>query len=132
MPTLDQAVRYTRPASLLSTETLPSLREKIADLDRSIFECFQRRMELAERVGRIKMSRGEPVFVPEVHEQVLARARSRAAACGVSEQVMVAMYSAMMQGSIERQHQVHREAIRASPTWTAIPNSEQGQVEEDA
>ena len=103
--------QFRPPTSPISTETLPSLREKIADVDRSIFECFQRRMELAERIGQIKISRGEPVFVPDVHEQVLDRARGRAAACGVSEQVMVAMYSAMMQGSLERQHRIHRQAI---------------------
>jgi chorismate mutase/prephenate dehydrogenase len=85
-------------------ETLRVLRDRIVEVDRAILDFLQQRMELAEKVGRIKIAAGEPLFVPDVYEQVLARARSHADACGVSEDVMEAIYVAVMQGSIERQY----------------------------
>lgn len=87
-------------------EELEELREAISDVDRSLLELIHRRMELAEEVGRVKYESGRPIMVPEVHDQVLTRARQHAEACGVSGDVMAAIFDAVMRGSVERQHRL--------------------------
>lgn len=88
---------------------LMELREQISEVDRSLLELLHRRMELAAEVGRHKTDQRKPIFVPEVHDRVLRRARRHADACGVSEQVMESIFDAVMRGSIERQHKVAAE-----------------------
>ena len=90
-------------------EQLTDLRESIAEVDRSLLELLNRRMNLAAEVGHLKAGQGQPILVPEVHHRVLARARQHAEACGVSSEVMEAIYKAVMRGSIERQHRVGLE-----------------------
>lgn len=85
---------------------LAKLREQIAEVDRSLVEILHRRMDLAERVGRVKHAAGRPILVPEVHDRVLTRARQHAEACGVSEPVMESIFAAVMRGSVERQHRL--------------------------
>ena len=92
-----------------SAERLTELRESIADVDRSLLELLHRRMHLAAEVGRVKAGEGRPILVPEVHHRVLDRARQHAESCGVSPEVMEAIYKAVMRGSIERQHRVSME-----------------------
>ena len=87
-------------------EPLVDLRESIAEVDRSLIELLNRRMELAAEVGRVKIRTGQPILVPEVHNRVLIRARQHADACGVSEEVMESIFDAVMRGSVERQHRV--------------------------
>ncbi len=89
-----------------AAEELEELREAISDVDRSLLELIHRRMQLAEEVGRVKYESGRPIMVPEVHDQVLTRARQHAEACGVSGDVMEAIFDAVMRGSIERQHRL--------------------------
>lgn len=85
-------------------DDLQGLRERIAGVDRELFALLAKRMELAERVGRIKAERSLPISVREIEEGVLARARGAAATCGISEEVMQAIFRAIVQGSVERQH----------------------------
>lgn len=85
---------------------LDTLRSEIADVDRGLIELLRRRMTLAAEVGRVKHAAGEPIFVPEVNDTVLTRAREHATACGVSSEVMEAIFGAVMRGSVERQHRV--------------------------
>ena len=88
---------------------LDELRESISEIDRSLLELLHRRMDLAAEVGRFKSEQKKPIFVPDVHDRVLRRARRHADACGVSEQVMESIFDAVMRGSIERQHKVASE-----------------------
>ena len=97
-----------------AAEKLTELRESIAEVDRSLLELLHRRMHLAAEVGRVKAGDGKPILVPEVHHRVLARARQHAEACGVSAEVMEAIYKAVMRGSIERQHRVGMELSRGA------------------
>lgn len=87
-------------------ERLGALRDEIADVDRGLIELLRRRMALAAEVGHVKNRAGQPIFVPEVHDRVLTRAREHAASCGVSDQVMEAIFEAVIRGSVERQHRV--------------------------
>src|SRR5215210_742046 len=90
----------------MSDPDLSSLRDSIAEVDRALLELLRRRMELAAEVGRIKAASGSPVEVRDVEHIVLDRARQHAEACGVSEEVMVAMFQAIIRGSVERQYRV--------------------------
>src|SRR5688572_13824840 len=71
-----------------------------------------RRMELSAEVGRIKAAAGSPVEVRDVERIVLDRARKHADACGVSEDVMMSMFQAIIRGSVERQRSEERRVGR--------------------
>ena len=86
--------------------SLQELREEIAAVDRAILELLHRRMELAAQVGREKAATGKPIVVRDVEHAVYSRAREYAADCGVSPEVMEAIFSAIVRGSVERQHRV--------------------------
>ena len=90
----------------MSEPDLSSLRDSIAEVDRALLELLRRRMELAAEVGRLKAAAGSPVEVRDVEHIVLDRARQHADACGVSEEVMVSMFQAIIRGSVERQYRV--------------------------
>lgn len=94
-------------------EEFARLRDEIANLDRGLLELMERRFQLAAEVGRIKAERGQPVVVREVEQRVLSRARERATACGVTPDVMESIFSAIIRGSVERQHRVG-VSLRAS------------------
>ncbi len=94
-------------------QPLAKLREKIAEVDRSLLELIRRRMELAGDVGRLKASAKRPIVVQKAGDRVLTRARQHAEACGISEDVMESIFDAVMRGSIERQHRVGIE-LRAA------------------
>ncbi len=101
-------------------EQLAELRESIAEVDRSLLELLHRRMHLAAEVGRVKAGQGQPILVPEVHYRVLDRARQHAESCGVSPEVMEAIYKAVMRGSVERQHRVSMELSRGEGSRVLI------------
>ncbi|MCG8463002.1 MAG: prephenate dehydrogenase/arogenate dehydrogenase family protein [Holophagales bacterium] len=100
------ASRETPAVDTAVAEHLAQLREQIAEVDRSLLELLRRRMDLAEQVGREKITSGRPILVPEVHDRVLNRARLHAEHCGVSEAVMESIFAAVMRGSVERQHRL--------------------------
>ncbi len=88
------------------TEDLTRLRDEIAGLDRALLGLLERRFALAAEVGRLKAEQGLPVVVRDVEQNVLARAREAAELCGVSPEVMDAIFAAIMRGAVERQHRV--------------------------
>jgi prephenate dehydrogenase/chorismate mutase len=85
---------------------LSELREEISKLDRALLELLERRFLLAAEVGRLKAEQNQPVTVQEVERRVLGRAREAAQACGVSPEVMEAIFRAIIRGSVERQYRV--------------------------
>jgi len=86
--------------------TLTSLRDEIADVDRALLELLRRRLDLAADVGRLKAEAALPVVVLDVEDRILTRARAHAEACGVSEDVMAAIFQAIIRSSVERQYRV--------------------------
>lgn len=93
------------------TEILAPLREAIRELDGSILELLRRRMELAAEIGRIKCEHGLPIVDRGVEEGVLHRVRLHAPVCGVSEETLVAVFRAILQGSVERQQRERAERL---------------------
>lgn len=89
-----------------SPDPLSELRDSIAEVDRALLELLRRRMDLAAEVGREKAASGRPVVVRDVEDRVLTRARQHAEDCGVSEEVMEAVFQAIIRGSVERQYRV--------------------------
>jgi chorismate mutase/prephenate dehydrogenase len=87
-------------------DSLADLRGAIADVDRALLELLRRRMELADEIGRRKAASGAPIVVRDVEDQVLNRARQHAAACGISEEILEAVFQAIIRGAVERQHRV--------------------------
>ncbi len=85
------------------------LREEIAWLDGGLLELLEHRFRLASRVGELKARAGQPVVVRQVEQRVLGRARDAAELCGVSPEVMEAIFAAIIRGSVERED---REAFR--------------------
>jgi chorismate mutase/prephenate dehydrogenase len=85
---------------------LSELRDSIAEVDRALLELLRRRMDLAAEVGRVKAEADLPVVVRDVEDRVLDRARQQAEECGVSEEVMAEVFSAIIRGSVERQYRV--------------------------
>ncbi len=88
------------------SDEIGTLRDRIAELDRALLELLGERFRLAARVGEIKAEAGRPVVVREVEQRVLGRARDAAELCGVSPEVMEAIFNAIIRGSVERQHRV--------------------------
>src|SRR5436305_12396256 len=105
-----------------SDDPLSSLRDAIAEIDRTMLELLRRRMELAAEVGRLKAGAGTPVVVRDVEDRVLTRARQHAEACGVSEEVMEAVFQAIIRGPVERQYRVgiSLRAERSGPRMLII------------
>jgi prephenate dehydrogenase/chorismate mutase len=97
-----------------SKDDLDGLRAAITAIDESLLDLLRRRMKLAGEVGEIKAETGLPVVARDVEERVLGRARQHADACGVSEEVMIAIFQEIMRASVERQHRVgvHRRQER--------------------
>lgn len=85
---------------------LSTLRDQIADVDRALLDLLRRRMELAARIGHVKAAASLPIEVRDVEHRVLSRAREFAATCGVSEPVLEEVFTAIIRGSVERQHRV--------------------------
>ena len=88
------------------TDDLHTLRDAIAEVDRSLLELLRRRLDLAAEVGRLKAAAGVPVVVRDVEDRILTRARQYAERCGVSGDAMEAIFQAIIRGSVERQHRV--------------------------
>lgn len=93
-------------------EEIIRLRDEIARQDKALLELLARRFELAAQVGRLKAERGQPVVVREVEQRVLSQAREHAESCGVTGDVMEAIFAAIIRGSVERQHRVGVELRR--------------------
>ena len=87
-------------------DEIGALRDRIAELDRALLELLGERFRLAARVGELKAEAGRPVVVREVEQRVLGRARDAAELCGVTPEVMEAIFGAIIRGSVERQHRV--------------------------
>ncbi len=89
-----------------ASDELFRLREAIAGVDRALLELLRQRLDLAAEVGRLKAAAGVPVIVRDVEDRILTRARQHAELCGVSAESLEAVFQAIIDSSVERQHRV--------------------------
>lgn len=56
--------------------TIDDIRKEIDQIDQSLLEIFNRRAELALRIGEIKKEKGLPVYDPEREKRIFERMRA--------------------------------------------------------
>lgn len=81
------------------SEDLSSLREKIDALDLEIVSKIQSRAEVANQIGEIKRSKGEPIYRPDREKDVYEKIK-KISQGPLPDSVLVAIYREIMSGSI--------------------------------
>ena len=85
------------------------LREQIDSLDREIFQLLAERMNVAEKIGRIKRDNNVRILQSSRWEDIVERALTRSASLGLSEQFLRTLLDAIHIESIDRQNRVMNE-----------------------
>ena len=88
---------------------LMGLREQIDSLDREIFQLLAERMNVAEKIGRIKRDNNVRILQSSRWEDIVERALTRSASLGLSEQFLRTLLDAIHIESIDRQNRVMNE-----------------------
>ena len=96
-------------------EDLDKIREEIDDIDAELLRLLNRRMELAVEVGRIKASRGLPLFHPE-REQIISHRLSKLNPGPLSEESLRSIYREVFAAS--RLVQYRLQVAFLGPEWT--------------
>lgn len=86
-----------------ASEELNLLRRQVDDCDRELLETLARRMEVVERIGRIKRRDGIAVVQPDRFKQVLARQLELAAALGLDADFVARVYALVHDQAAKRQ-----------------------------
>ena len=82
---------------------LSDIRKEIDEIDSQLLPLFLRRMKCAEQVAAIKKEKGLPILNAQREQEILDRAAQKASAYAPAARHL---YSAMMEVSRERQHQL--------------------------
>ena len=82
---------------------LSDIRKEIDEIDSQLLPLFLRRMKCAEQVAAIKKEKGLPILNAQREQEILDRAAQKAGAYAPAARHL---YSAMMEVSRERQHQL--------------------------
>ena len=96
-------------------EELDKIREEIDGTDSELLRLLNRRMELATEVGRIKASRGLPLFHPE-REQIIFQRLSKLNPGPLSEESLRSIYREVFAAS--RLIQYRLQVAFLGPEWT--------------
>ncbi len=57
--------------------TLEELRTQIDNIDDTLLDLFNKRMELVHKVGELKNSTGAPIYRPEREQSILTRLKAK-------------------------------------------------------
>ncbi len=96
-------------------EKLDGIREEIDGIDSELLQLLNRRMELAIEVGRIKASRGLPLFYPE-REAIIFERLSKLSSGPLSEESLRSIYREIFAAS--RLIQYKLQVAFLGPEWT--------------
>ena len=96
-------------------EKLDGIREEIDSIDSGLLRLLNRRMELAIEVGRIKASRGLPLFYPE-REEIIFERLSKLSSGPLSEESLRSIYREIFAAS--RLIQYRLQVAFLGPEWT--------------
>lgn len=58
-------------------ESIDKLRNAIDEIDEEILNLLNKRIEIAQRIGRIKKENNLPVYVPEREETIISRLKRK-------------------------------------------------------
>lgn len=61
---------------MILEETLEDIREDINDVDNSLLDLINKRMELVDKIGKIKENKDVPIYRPEREQKILNRLKS--------------------------------------------------------
>ena len=115
------------PSSPAEAPELATIRPQIDALDSQIIELIGQRQALVEAAGRAKANHApvasaadaeSAVRAPARVEQVITTVRARAAEAGASEDVVEAVYRAMIAAFINHEFVVHKTASDAADVST--------------
>ncbi len=96
-------VRKAMSKNIEFADQLDALRRQIDQLDAEMLEIFEKRMNLAERIGQIKRESNVAILQPQRWNDILRRAHERAPEMGLSPTFVEAIFQAAHQESINRQ-----------------------------
>lgn len=99
----------------MAAVSLEKLRKQLATLDRDLIELVSRRQKLAAEIGRVKREASIPTRDFKQEKEVIERARSVAAAAGVSDQVAEKLLLLLIESSLTVQEQ---DLVAAEGTGT--------------
>lgn len=96
----------------MTEEPLPALRDEIKRLDAAILDAARRRIELARRVGDVKLEQGLPLRNYRVEAEVIDDARRVAAELGVSERLAEEIMKLLIAEAVRAQEVDRRATAR--------------------
>lgn len=97
-------------------EQLSSLRQQIDEADSELVQLLLRRRELVAQVGVIKRAAGQPLYVPEREQQMIAQRRQQAEQAGLSADLIDDVLRRVIRESYQQQqaadvHLQHKKVV---------------------
>lgn len=93
---------------------LSRLRERIRALDEELLRLAARRLELARRIGRLKLEQGAPVRDYEAEREVLTRFDRLCAELGLDPTMGKAIARAVIGGAVRAQEELHERTFEGT------------------
>ena len=92
----------------MSDSELSSLRSKIAETDKEIFDLIKKRMDLCEMVGKYKIEKNLPIKDYSVEKQIIEKAKKRAQEINLYEDLVINLYLSLIKYSVIKQDELAR------------------------
>lgn len=99
----EMVVRHRHSNNAKLTESLEELRANIDEIDNRLLELFENRMEVSEKIGRLKKDNNMTILQPGRWDSILSTAIEKAQNKGLSDKFVAAVFKAVHQESINIQ-----------------------------
>ncbi|HLT96105.1 MAG TPA: bifunctional 3-deoxy-7-phosphoheptulonate synthase/chorismate mutase [Acidimicrobiia bacterium] len=99
---------------LMTALGISRVRRHIDQIDRQIVRLLARRQELALEIGRVKLTRNLPVYIPDRESELLAVVRDEAEHLGVAVEHIEELFNLVLAESKRLQHEM-RQMEAAAP-----------------
>ncbi|MGN0237257.1 MAG: bifunctional 3-deoxy-7-phosphoheptulonate synthase/chorismate mutase type II [Lepagella sp.] len=103
-------------------DMLALFREDIDRIDSQLVALLANRMEVARRIGRLKLSRNIPVVQQQRYNQLIARRVEEAAELGLSPEFMNRLLGTIHEESVRVQIDLRNDNLSDSPDFTSLPD----------
>lgn len=84
-------------------DEVDELRKKILEATIDVLRAIRRRVELVERLGKVKRERGLPIRSPEVERELISRVREEGARMGLDPDFCENIVRAIIEYSVSVQ-----------------------------